>query len=76
MSAGRSGRLLPAVEGAVAGIVILCDRMLPNKSSVPPPNSIFKSNVDLDDMNPGIGAEVWVSSSLSSVRFSGIVWSG
>ena len=53
-SAGRSGLLLlplaVAVAGAVAGIVILCDRTLPKRSSVPPPNSIFKSSVDVDDM--------------------------
>ena len=49
-SAGRSGLLLLAIAGAVAGIVILCDRMLPKRSSVPPPNSILKFNVDVDDM--------------------------
>ena len=49
-SAGRSGLLLFAVAGAVAGIVILCDRTLPKRSSVPPPNSIVKSSVDVDDM--------------------------
>jgi len=49
-SADRSGLLLPAIAGAVAGIVILCDRTLPKRSSVPPPNSIFRFSVDVDDM--------------------------